>query len=390
MKLLQTILAAVDFDDTCNSVLAGVKTLAKRFGSEVVLMHAVEPGEIAAHRVETVKAAIVDRLEEMRGELTTAGTTASRVVCQHGKAFVEITAAAEKLDANLIVMGSRGIAANHHFPLGTTTEKVIRRSPKPVLAVHPERPLAFGNILCPVDFSNASGRGLVNAIRLARAFHGQLHVLTVMPPPSKYHRLDRAWAQWAVSAEAAAATQYTRDFDDFLHKFEFRGAEWKKTIARGEPAAEIVAAAKASNADLIVMGSVGRTGLPYVFMGSTALKVARQLPCALLTVKQEQVLVARMEQNIADINAAFQEGQELLEQGFCEEALAWFDQCLRLDPYFAHALEAKAAVHERMGHSDQAECCCKQAELIRQMLWDQQVQASIRASHPLFGHRRPL
>ena len=83
-----------------------------------------------------------------------------------------------------------------------------------------------------------------------------------------------------------------------------KNVEWVKKIARSEPAYEIVAAAQATNADLIVMGSVGRAGLPYVLMGSTAVKVARQLACSLLIVSREQVLIAQLEQNIADINAA--------------------------------------------------------------------------------------
>jgi phosphohistidine swiveling domain-containing protein len=87
------------------------------------------------------------------------------------------------------------------------------------------------------------------------------------------------------------------------------------------------------------MGSLGRTGLPYLLMGSTAVKVARQLPCSLLTVKREQVMAVHLEQNIADINAAFQEGQELLAQGFCKEALSQFERCLQLDPHFAHEFQ---------------------------------------------------
>ena len=65
-----------------------------------------------------------------------------------------------------------------------------------------------------------------------------------------------------------------------------------------------------------------------------------------------------------------------------------FEQCLRMDPYFAHALEGKAAVHERLGHAEQAEQCRNQATMIRQQLWEQRVQAEIRASHPFFKRQR--
>ena len=390
MKLLKTILLAVDFDDTSDALLAGAAKLARTFGSEVVLLHAIESADRHRDAGETLQAAVLSRLEEMRARLAKGGVEVSHLLCRDGKAFAEIIAAAERLDVNLIMLGSRGVAAIHHFPLGTTTERVIRRSAKPVLAVQPDRPLDFANVLCPVDCSDASARGLTNAVRLARAFHGTLHVMTVMPPPSRYHRLDQYWSQWAVAAETAEASQWLREFDEFLQRFDFRDVTWTKKIARGDPAHEIVTMAQETNADVIVMGSVGRTGLPYVLMGSTAVKVARRLPCSLLTLRREQVLVAHLEQNIAEINTAFQEGQALLAQGFCEEALARFDRCLHLDPHFAHALEGKAEVHERLGHTEQAEEFRRLAELVRRELWEQQVQASVRAFHPLFGHRRPL
>ena len=110
--------------------------------------------------------------------------------------------------------------------------------------------------------------------------------------------------------------------DEFLTRFDFQDVTWEKHVLSGDPAHEIVQWARSTHAYLIVMGSGGRTGLPYLFMGSTAIKVARQLPCALLTVKRVQVLVPDASQKIADINTAFEEGQALLAEGFCQEAIA--------------------------------------------------------------------
>jgi nucleotide-binding universal stress UspA family protein len=344
MKLLKTIVVAVDFDDTASDVLAAALKLAKKFKSELVLLHVFEASEEAAEKHGGLQGTIVSRLNDMRAQLAVEGIVTAEVLCEHGKASVEIVNVANRLDANLILLGTRGVAADYYFPFGTTTERVIRRSAKPVLAVQPGRELQLASILCPVDFSDTSARGLTNAIPLARAFKSKLHVLTVLPPPSRYHRLDQYWAQWATPAEAAAAAQYTREFDEFLSRFDFRDVTWEKHLRRGDAAHEIVVAANNLSADLIVMGSLGRTGLPYLVMGSTAVKVARQLPCSLLTVKREQVMAVHLEQNIADINAAFQEGQELLAQGFFQEALSQFERCLQLDPHFAHALDAKAEV----------------------------------------------
>jgi nucleotide-binding universal stress UspA family protein len=389
MKLLKTIVVAVDFDDTTGDVLTAASKLAKKFQSELVLLHVIEASEESADEHGGLQGTVLSRLNDMRAQLAAEGIATAETLCEHGKASVEIVNVANRLDANLILLGTRGVAADHHFPFGTTTERVIRGSAKPVLAVQPGHELQLASILCPVDCSDTSARGLTNAIRLARAFKSKLHVVTVLPPPSRYHRLDQYWAQWAATAEATATVHYTREFEGFLGQFDFRDVRWEKHLQRGDAAHEIIAGAKAWNTDLIVMGSLGRSGLPYLLMGSTAVKVARQLPCSLLTVKREQVMAAYLEQNIADINAAFQEGHELLAQGFCQEALAQFDRCLHLDPHFAHALDAKAETHERMGHAEQADECRKLAELIRRELWDQQVTASVRAHHPFFHRRGP-
>jgi tetratricopeptide (TPR) repeat protein len=187
-----------------------------------------------------------------------------------------------------------------------------------------------------------------------------------------------------------ATKEATQDLNSFLEPFDLRSVAWDKRVERGEPAERIVAAVQSLDAGLVVMGSTGRRGLSYMLMGSTAVKVAHQLPCSLVTVKRDQVLKLEVEKNIADINEAFREGRELLAAGFRHEALERFDRCLALDPHFAHAIDAKAEAYERLGQSERAQEYHKVAEMIRQELWDQQVQASVRASHPLFSHRRPF
>jgi universal stress protein E len=389
MKLLKTILVAVDFDDTLEGVLAAASTLARKFGSDLVLTHVVEAADESDQVPESLRNLIAARIGQMQQQLTGSGVSVPEASCPCGKVDVEIVEAAERVGAHLILLGTRGAATDRHFPLGTTAEKVIRWSPKPVLAAPPEPPLAFANIVCPVDFSDVSARGLATAIHLARAFQGKLLILTVIAPPSSYHRLGRHGAEGAASAERATRTRRLCELDNFLSRFDFQGVAWEKHVLSGDPAHEIVNRAISTHADLIVMGSVGRTGLPYMLMGSTAVKVAQQLPCALLTVKRVQVLVPEVAKKIADINAAFEEGQALLNQGFCREAIERFDQCLGIDSRCADAVEAKAEAFERLGCPEQAEECRKLAETIRRELWEARVTASVRAEHPFFHRRRP-
>jgi nucleotide-binding universal stress UspA family protein len=66
----------------------------------------------------------------------------------------------------------------------------------------------------------------------------------------------------------------------------FRGT-WEVALAVGRPADTIIRLARERNADLIVMGTHGRTGLEHLVMGSVAEKVVRLAPCPVLTVKGE-------------------------------------------------------------------------------------------------------
>jgi nucleotide-binding universal stress UspA family protein len=389
MKLLKTILVAVDFDDTLDTILAVASDLAKKLGSEVVLTHIVEAADESGEVPEAVGNSITARLGEMQKQLTANGVSVPQVFCLSGKAAVEIVEAAERIGANLILLGAHGVAKDPLFPLGTTTEKVIRWSAKPVLAVPRKPPLAFANIVCPVDFSDVSARGLTTAIHVARASGGKLQILTVVAPPSGFPTIHPPWGEKASSAQQERTNKCQRELEEFLGRFDLQDVTWEKHVLNGDPAHEIVNWARATTADLIVMGSVGRTGLPFMLMGSTAVKVLRQLPCALLIEKRVQVLVPDIANKIADINAAFEEGQALLGQGYCQEAIVRFEQCLSIDSRCADAIEAKAEALDRLGRREQADECRKLAESIRRELAEQRVTASVRAQHPFFHRRGP-
>ncbi len=371
MAQVKTILAAVARDNTESRVLEAARTLAVAFCSEVALVHVLElePEYAALLEQEAVHAEIASWLEGLRDDLARDGVKVRQVQCKRGRAFLEIASAAEDLGADLIVLGARGISSPHLFQLGTTAEKVVRTAAKPVLVAHSERPISFGKILCPVDFSSASARALSQAIGLAQAFHSKLQVMTVLPLLAP--RLDLRGAQWAVEAERTTLVAVNEELDRFLGEFDLGDLDWEKRVGRGDPAQEIVAAALGWRASLVVLGAVGRTGLPHIQMGSVALKVGRLLPCSLLTVPIEQVALDRLQQNVDDINASYREGQACLARGLHEEALARFEHCLRLSPYFAPALEGKAATHDRLGHPEQAERCRQQAGLLRRELWNQ-------------------
>jgi universal stress protein E len=140
------------------------------------------------------------------------------------------------------------------------------------------------SILCPVDFSDASRRALANAVQLACTFLAELVVLTVIESLSYYYPyMQISDEEFQTNYEA----KQQEEFERFLHAIDFSRVSWKRLIRVGRPHQQILMFARETRSDLLVMGSVGRTGLPRVLMGSVAQKVIREIPCSVITVKNK-------------------------------------------------------------------------------------------------------
>jgi nucleotide-binding universal stress UspA family protein len=232
-----------------------------------------------------------------------------------------------------------------------------------------------------VDFSRPSARALKNAVFLARTFESQLTVLTVVPPVSTlYGWLGRE----KEAVQAAQAADHQRAFDDFLESFDFHGVAWRKLVRHGPPDLEILAAAADIQSDLIVMGSVGRTGLSRILLGSVAERVLQAMPCSILLVKAEDTFRLQAIDQVADIESHFQHGVELLQQGFTKEAGCQFTHCVSANVMFVPGWEALADCCERLGETARAEECRAEAKRVRDTLSWRQVEADIRSKHPVW------
>jgi universal stress protein A len=150
--------------------------------------------------------------------------------------------------------------------------------------------LAVRTILHPNDFSGYSAEAFQFAYALARDYHARLVVLHVAPPPSV------TWGDFLTTD----AKEYRRALEDNVVRLQGKGfpVDIDYVISAGDPAAIILDQAKAAKADLIVMGTHGRTGLNRVLMGSVAERVVRRASCAVLTLKQPATAPAAIEKPV--------------------------------------------------------------------------------------------
>ncbi|MEC9491378.1 universal stress protein [Flexistipes sp.] len=142
-------------------------------------------------------------------------------------------------------------------------------------------------ILFPTDFSSTSECAMKYALEFAKRFDAELEILHVLfdesqvvafyLPQVTFQNLDK-------ELEEAARKQ----FDEFINKFpELSETKHTTKILKGTPFLEIINEARDTDADVIIIGTHGRTGLEHVLFGSTAEKVVRKAPCPVFTVRHK-------------------------------------------------------------------------------------------------------
>lgn len=153
-------------------------------------------------------------------------------------------------------------------------------------------------ILLATDFSENSLAALDYALELAKAFDAQLYLLHVRKQPLEYDSyLLSSFQLEELEKEATRAARQA-----LLSLIETRIGEQVQVetmLAHGVPFATIVTMANQMKADLIVMGTHGRTRLPQMLIGSVAEKVVRNAPCPVLTVKHAGSLNRKTEPLVA-------------------------------------------------------------------------------------------
>jgi nucleotide-binding universal stress UspA family protein len=141
-------------------------------------------------------------------------------------------------------------------------------------------------ICCPIDFSDASRAAMEVAADLARRFGAELLLLHAYPVPGFTFPDGSVVASPRMMQELA--DQAARHLGDWKADAERLGAPRVATATCvGEPAGEILDCAAERQADLLVLGTHGRTGLEHAIMGSVAERVVRRAKIPVLTVHPE-------------------------------------------------------------------------------------------------------
>ena len=143
----------------------------------------------------------------------------------------------------------------------------------------------FHRILVATDFSPASEPALKEAAKLARSNKAELLIAHAYEPPSPL-QIDGYVAPWIYNEwEGTLRKEAELALSPLVERARQEGVTARPVVLKGTPFRAITDAAQAEHAELVVMGTHGRTGLSRLVLGSVAARVAASAPCPVLTVR---------------------------------------------------------------------------------------------------------
>ncbi len=275
---ISRILAPTDFSDLATQALRYAGELAKRTGSELVVLYAdpfLPPPHFTSAQIDSIASALAAQKENAKVELGKYVSEIISVEVRHqtmvveGHAVSAIVQTAEEIDASVIVMGTHGRSGLNRLMLGSVTERVLHETSRPLLTVRPsdravEAASAPPTILCPVSRRDDTLEVLEQAIDFAESIGARISILHVRESSG--------------DIDGGAL----RDLESWIP--ERLRANTSITMLEGDPAEVVIEHARSSNADLIIIGARHRPFSDTTVIGTTTSRITRHAPCPVLTI----------------------------------------------------------------------------------------------------------
>jgi nucleotide-binding universal stress UspA family protein len=285
--MFRTLIVPLDGSELAERALPYAVQLAAASGARLGLIRAVLGPLPSGIDWESQQVAAMEEASAYLGRL--AAQYASRVevitATPYGDPAGRILDQVQALNADAIVMATRGRTGLTHLLQGSVAENVLAHSRVPVLLVYarpgdtlpPQFDPISARILVPLDGSTFA-EAAVPVARQILGIAGELVLTTVASPPDHVERDQNGHVRAYLDQQEEALT---REAHEYLHEIllQLRTADRDihaaVDVRVGEPAAGIVMAAADRNCDLVVMSTHGRTGMSRALMGSVAGEVLR-------------------------------------------------------------------------------------------------------------------
>ncbi len=277
MTVLGPVLVATDFSAHARHAADRAARVAQEASSPLTLMHVLAGDALAQLRGWLGAAGVAEQLmrdeaqrqlRQLADELRASRHVAVDLHEAAGAVLDEIVREAEALQAGLIVTGARGAGFLRRLVLGTTSERLMNRTTRPLLVVRQTAHEPYRRVLVPVDFSPWSLDALAIARRVAPnaqfvvmsafevPFESKLRFAGIEPAMIEHYR-ERARTDATQRAHALAA------------QAGLKAGHWQPCIVEGDASLRIVEKEQEFDCDLVVMGKQGRSATVDLLLGST-------------------------------------------------------------------------------------------------------------------------
>ena len=299
-RLFRSILCPIDFSEHSATALRYAAAIAKRSEAQLHALYVNDPLLATAAAIASndrdIAAVALRELRTFVASAVPARAAGGEIECsvETGDPAKLIASTAQRLKCDLVAMGTSGLSGLNKLLIGSTTERMIRRTKVPLLAVPPSGPGAGEKsapprswpgpaIMAPVDLRDQSQRDVRDAATVARAFGATLvlvHVVSQFQPPPWY-RADLS-AHWRL--QVAKAQRHVES----LAKAVGRGVTIESRVLTGSPPDEIAALAAEKRIGLVVMHLRKGPGFFGSRAGSIAAHVLRHAVTPVLALPDRE------------------------------------------------------------------------------------------------------
>jgi nucleotide-binding universal stress UspA family protein len=286
---VERILLSTDGSEYSEGAVREAIRLAKKCSSTLTVLSVLdynpEFDTVAPQIIEKREKDAREHLDAVKARAEQEGVDCTTVVRKSEDPYQDIVAEAVKSKSTMIVMGRRGRTGLKRLMMGSVTARVIGHAPCNVLVVPKAAQLEFKNIVVATDGSKYSAAAVSEALGLAKWNRSTLTVISVVPSELMTPTdIDFTMTQreLIVEKDMHEAEKNAKAVKEAAQK---EGVTVKAFVLSGRPADAIIETAQEKNADLIVLGSHGRTGVERLLMGSVAERVIVLASCPVLVVK---------------------------------------------------------------------------------------------------------
>ena len=274
---MKNILVPIDFSKSSEYASKVASKIAKKTGATIYLIHLIELPKGVIDIASSSKFSIPESMLYLRKIREKILLFRDQFFNKSIKVeyFIKlnnpldgIIKYADKIDADIIIMGSKGLSELEEITIGSNTEKVVRTSKTPVIVVKKDfEKFKLKNLVFASNFKEENKEVFDKFVHFANTFNSKIHLLKVNTP-----------ANFQVTSETKQEIQnFISDFNLKKHKINVYN---DVSVEKG-----ILNFSKEINADLIALSTHGRSGLAHLFTGSVTKTLSKNALKPMFTIK---------------------------------------------------------------------------------------------------------